>query len=152
MQQYERVQAALGSECGAAALGVADTEAQHWMVCTCGIHNRLITIKAAQSNPKALWCRVCATDLSSPAMGMAEELDRFFQPQHMYAYEARVLRGTYGPFDFYLPAQRLAIEADGEQHFTGKIFGASCEEVRARDYRKMCAAFAAGIRMVRVPY
>ena len=70
----------------------------------------------------------------------------------MYAYEAWVLRGTYGPLDFYVPHLRLAVEVDGEQHFQGNIYGCPKARVQVCDVRKMRRAWEVGVRVLRVPY
>lgn len=143
------VLAALVDPAAAQGLGVSDAKTQHLMRCSCKRHHRLLTIKAAHSNRQALHCALCRCSLSSHALAAAEVLD---ETGLVYAYEARVLRGKFGPLDFYIPELRLAIEVDGEQHFQGKVYGCPKALVQVGDVRKVRRAWEVGVRVLRVPY
>ena len=122
------------------------------MSCSCKQHYRWQTIKAAQQAPYNLECKVCPggrASLSQPALQAARALQG---APYRWAYESRALRGKYGPLDFYFPDIKLAVEVDGEQHYKGSMFGVPHPLQRARDTRKMAAAWEAGIRVLRVPY
>lgn len=128
---------------------VSNAEDQHLMRCRCGKHYRLMTLKGAQDNKHALRCKLCRQDLSSHALAASKVLDTL---PWLYVWEAKVLRGTYGPLDFYMPHLNLAVEVDGEHHYQGKIYHESKALVQRRDFQKMREAWDKGVRMLRVPY
>lgn len=133
----------------AAARGRDDVKDFFWMRCSCGKHFRLITIKAAHTDRWPLLCKVCklhACKLSSWAISAAEVMDR---SSHLWAYECRTLRGKFGAFDFVIPEYQLAIEVDGEHHYTEQGWG---KGQRARDFRKVKEAERQGWKVLRVPY
>lgn len=58
-------------------------------------------------------------------------------------------------FDFFLPAKRIAIEWDGEQHYTSiPFFGgrAGLMKQKENDRRKNRYCLARGIKLYRIPY
>jgi len=133
-------------------VGKADVDSFHWMLCKCRRHWRYLTIKGAHQRHNTVHCKVCPggeQQLAAPGLEAAVVLDA--RPER-WAYEARVLRGTKGPIDFYCPSLKLGVEVDGEQHYQGKMYGESFKSVQQRDWEKMCTAWGAGIRILRVPY
>jgi hypothetical protein len=73
--------------------------------------------------------------------------------------EAKVLKGTFGAFDFSLllappqaglPYRRLEVEVDPEQHFAKDMYSTTAQQQRARDRAKDEAAWQAGRCLVRL--
>ena len=55
-------------------------------------------------------------------------------------------------FDFYLPKYNIAIEYDGEQHFTNKITRYNLKKIKQRDFLKNKLCFIYKINLIRIPY
>ncbi|MDB4985443.1 MAG: hypothetical protein JWN04_621, partial [Myxococcaceae bacterium] len=97
-------------------------------------------------------CRVCSKrGYRERAIGtILVELEVSYAYQHPWKID-----GFRRPLcsDYYIPARKLAIEYDGEQHFEERaIFGVSLKANRERDWRKSVYLEEQGIRIARIPF
>ena len=147
--------AALVDKEAASGLGKSDAGEQHLMHTSCRQHYRLQTIKHAHDDPDSLICKVCPGglgSLSSYALAAVTVLEQLPMPAPTWVYESRVLRGSFGPIDFYFPSLKFGVEIDGEQHYLDSMHGLSYEDQQRRDRDKMKRAWLLGIRVLRVPF
>ena len=55
-------------------------------------------------------------------------------------------------FDFYLPDCEVAIEFDGEQHYTRQFHGKPIKNGERNDFLKTAFCFKKGIKLLRIKY
>ena len=134
------------------------SEAKSKWLLRCGRHYTLKSSHAVHKNAvEALNCKRCG---QSRIAASSHERHAYACVAAVYMgewmTEIRVLKGTYGAVDMYLPAVHLAIMVDGRQHFPGNK-GSTFREQDVtvqvqRDDRFNTAAVQQHLRVLRLHY
>lgn len=127
-----------------------------WML-DCGRHRRRCT-PHGMAPAHSLVCRYCARPSTLVCMKLKPPSHHERSAHQLLAIlglgaalrpETR-LPGWPGALDFFLPAPRLAIQVDGEGHFTKRMFGEPTAAQRATDLRMAAWAWQQGLALLRV--
>lgn len=114
----------------------------------CGRHAKLLLPSSVQRRPaSALHCRQCSKENSRLEREARQVLDAC---GCTVVSEWCGLPGLRKRFDYFLVAERIAIEVDGPHHFSGDCYGVPWWEQYARDRRVDAACMQAGLRLVRL--
>ncbi len=118
----------------------------------CRKHFTVRTIQSMEQNPAGIHCGACNNVHESEG---ERTLCKFFDKPDsnvMFLLGDKLLKGRFGAVDFYLVPYKLAVEYDGQGHFTKPYHNTSIQEQNDRDRRKDAEYWSQGHNLVRVHY
>ena len=135
----------------------------------CGRHLAELQVQAGNKTGSWVNCIYCDSEAALPKgiqpassyAALANSLLRYVRGVQHIITEAKVLGGTFGPFDFSLlllpraagtKQRRLEVDVDGEQHLVKGMYDTSLEQQREADQRKDEEAWRQGCCVLRLHY
>lgn len=140
-------------------IGCATEGVQLHFLCSCGMHYRLCTPHAIKTE-KQLMCPFCSDDFSIRRAGLKppSTFERAMHAQLSSAGLGPGLRPEYQPpgwkgrIDLFFYSLGVAIQVDGQHHFSASMHGVPANLVQKRDI-KMCKwAWRTGHILLRAHY
>ena len=126
--------------------------------CSCGEYFKTTFNEFKWNNRRR--CKKCSSSVSKMEVDIINILENCnIEYIHQYKFEDCIDKREL-PFDFYLPQQRICIEADGRQHFEPVVFGnmtysdalENLEIVKRHDEIKNKFCKDNNIKLIRIPY